>query len=71
MLFVLCGAVAGVLGALAVLRVIRTMLFETAGTDVATFIVVPALLAVSALLASYLSARRATQTDPMIAIRGE
>ena len=71
MLFVLVGAVTGVLGALATMRLIRSMLFATAATDVATFVVVTGLLAGSALLASYLSARRATLTDPMIAIRGE
>ena len=71
MKFVLAGGVVGVAGALASTRIIRTMLFQTTTTDVATFAVVPIVLGVAALSASYLSARRAAKTDPMIAIKGE
>jgi putative ABC transport system permease protein len=69
--FVLAGAVAGILGALASTRVIRSMLFDTTPTDTTTFIVVPIVLTLAAIIASYLSARRAAKTDPMVAIKGE
>jgi putative ABC transport system permease protein len=69
--FVLAGAVAGVLGAIVSARLIRAMLFETTATDATTFVAVPAVLALAALAASYLSARRAAKTDPLVAIRGE
>ena len=42
--FVLAGAVAGILGALASTRVIRSMLFDTTPTDATTFIAVPIVL---------------------------
>ncbi|HEY2375567.1 MAG TPA: ABC transporter permease [Gemmatimonadaceae bacterium] len=69
--FVFLGALVGILGAVAATRVIRTLLFATPPTDMATFVVVPTVLATAALLASYFSARRATRTDPMVAIRGD
>jgi len=71
MRFVIGGAAIGILGALASTRVIRSMLFQTTTTDVATFIVVPMVLAAAALGASYFSARRAATTDPLVAIKGE
>jgi putative ABC transport system permease protein len=52
-------------------RLIRSLLFDTAPTDVATFVVVPLVLGVVAIAASYAPARRATKIDPMIAIRAE
>ena len=69
--FVAAGAIVGVLGALAATRIIRTMLFQTTATDTMTFVAVPLLLGIAAMAASYWSARRAAQTDPMIAIKGE
>ena len=71
MRFVVAGAVIGILGALASTRLIKSMLFQTTTTDLATFLTVPIVLAVAALGASYLSARRAVRTDPLVAIRGE
>jgi hypothetical protein len=69
--FVLAGAVVGVLGALAATRMLRTMLFQTTATDLTTFVAVPLVLAIAAMSASYWSARRAAEIDPMIAIKGE
>src|SRR5437868_5954344 len=69
--FVLAGAVVGVLGALAATRILRTMLFQTTATDLTTFVAVPLVLAIAAMSASYWSARRAAEIDPMIAIKGE
>ena len=68
---ILVGAGLGLCGAIAVTRVLQSFLFEVKPTDIATFAVVSTLLAVVALLASYLPARRATKVDPMVALRYE
>ncbi|MFN2564750.1 MAG: FtsX-like permease family protein, partial [Gemmatimonadaceae bacterium] len=69
--FVIAGAVLGLVGAFLSTRLIRGMLFGTAPTDPATFVLVPLVLAVVAILASYGPARRATRVDPITAIRTE
>jgi predicted permease len=69
--FVSVGVVAGLLGAFASTRLIRAMLFDTAATDPATFIIVTIVLVAAALAATYGPARRAARTDPTIAIRAE
>jgi predicted permease len=65
------GVVLGVLGALALTRVMSTMLFGIGARDVATFAAVPLILLVTALLATYLPALRATRVDPVVALRDE
>ncbi|MGH7688304.1 MAG: FtsX-like permease family protein, partial [Gemmatimonadaceae bacterium] len=69
--FVMLGAVAGLAGALVSTRLLRAMLFQTTTTDPTTLVVVALVLAVAALVATYLPARRAAHTDPTIAIRAE
>ncbi|HEY3937597.1 MAG TPA: FtsX-like permease family protein, partial [Bryobacteraceae bacterium] len=61
----------GIVASLAISRLLSTLLFGISPTDPSTFAGVAALLAVVALLASYIPARRAIRVDPMIALRYE
>ncbi len=67
----LSGVSAGLAGALALSRVIASLLFQLSPTDPATLAAVAAGLTAVALLASYLPARRATRVDPLEALRSE
>jgi predicted permease len=61
----------GVLGALAVSRVLTTLLFGVAPSDPVTLASVALTLGGVALLASWLPARRAARVDPMVVLREE
>ena len=50
---------------------IESFLFGVSTRDVTTFVTVPCVLALVALLACYLPARRATRVDPMTALRAD
>jgi putative ABC transport system permease protein len=67
----LIGVCVGLGGALALTRFLSSMLYSIKPTDPATLLAVSLLLAVVALLASYIPARRATKVDPMVALRYE
>ena len=63
------GVAAGVAGALLLTQVMEAVLYETQPTDPATFAVVVAVLLGTALVASWLPARRASKVDPVQALR--
>jgi putative ABC transport system permease protein len=65
------GVAIGVAGAIAVTRLIESMLFKVSTTDTVTFAVVAAALVGVASLACYIPARRAIRVDPMVALRYE
>ncbi len=67
----LLGVAAGILGAAALSRVLRGILYEISPTDPATFLTVPVLLLAAAFLACALPAARAARTDPMAVLRDE
>lgn len=68
---VLPGIGLGWAGSLATTRVIRTLLFGVTPSDPLTFVFVSVMLFVVALIACSIPARRATQVDPLIALRNE
>ena len=65
------GILCGVIGAFGITRVVTSLLYNVSATDPLIFAGTAAFLAVVALLASYIPARRATGVDPMIALRAE
>jgi putative ABC transport system permease protein len=71
MSLVLIGIAIGIVGALALTRWMASLLFEVSATDPLTFAVIALLLALVAWLACWIPAWRATQVDPMVALRHE
>jgi putative ABC transport system permease protein len=71
MLLVAIGLTIGLIGALALTRLMNTLLFEVSPTDPITFGAVALCVIVAALLACYIPARRATRVDPLVALRYE
>jgi putative ABC transport system permease protein len=65
------GAAAGIVLAVALTRVMTGLLFGVSATDPATFAVITAGLALVAMIACYLPARRATAVNPVTALRNE
>jgi predicted permease len=68
---VVLGVVVGMVAAFGLTRLIASMLFGVSPWDPVTLVGVALLLSAVSLLASYIPARRATQVDPMIALRYE
>jgi putative ABC transport system permease protein len=65
------GIAIGIAGAIALTRVMTSLLFEVKPTDPETFAVVAILLAIVALAACYVPTRRAMRVDPVVALRYE
>jgi ABC-type antimicrobial peptide transport system permease subunit len=67
----LVGVILGVASALALARLLSSLLFGVKPWDPAAIIIVAFLLSAVTLLATYLPARRASRVDPMVALRYE
>ena len=69
MTLALSGVAIGLTGAFLLTRLIRSLLFGVEPTDPVTFVGISVLLALIALLASYIPAQRAARIDPMMSLR--
>ena len=67
----LIGVAIGFVGAIALTRLMRNLLFAVAPNDLMTFVISSVVLMVAALLACFIPARRATKVDPLVALRYE
>ena len=65
----IAGSIIGLIAALAATRVLRSLLFDVAPSDPPTYALVVALLALAAIVASWIPARRAARVDPAEALR--
>ncbi len=71
MLLTLSGVALGLIASIGLARLMRIVLFEVSPTDPPTFVALTLLLTGVALVACYIPARRATQVDPLVALRHE
>ena len=65
------GLGAGVLAAIPATRLMRGLLYQVGPNDPTTFIAIGVMLAVVAIVASYLPARRGTRVDPVVTLKSE
>ena len=71
LLMVAAGLTAGLLGAMALTRALRTLLFGVSTSDPLVFAGVTVMLAAVAMVAAWIPARRATRLEPVVALREE
>jgi putative ABC transport system permease protein len=71
LILAVAGTVAGIGGAIALTRLLKTLLYETSPTDISTFIAVTVLFLAIAAIACFIPARQVTEIDPLIALRQE
>ena len=71
LMLVFCGVALGLLGAFALTRLMKSLVFGVATADPLTFAIVPLVFCAVALVACWIPARRATNVDPIIALRTE
>ena len=71
MVLVVIGMVAGLVAAAALTRLMESMLFDVSATDPITYVAIAMFFAAVAFIASYIPAWRATQVDPLAALRNE
>jgi putative ABC transport system permease protein len=66
---VVAGTAAGIAGALALSGLLKGLLFGVGPRDIATYVAVPAMFGMIALIAAYIPARRAARLEPLAALR--
>jgi len=71
LLLAVLGIGIGIVGAVALAGLVKSLLFEVPPTDILTFSGVGLTLLIAAALASYLPARRAATVDPNVALRAD
>jgi putative ABC transport system permease protein len=71
MTLVAMGTILGLLGAFGLTRLMSSLLFQVSSTDPFSYAVVSVILSATAFLACFIPARRASKTDPMVALRYE
>jgi putative ABC transport system permease protein len=71
LLLAVIGVALGLAASFALTGLLTKLLFEVGPTDPPTFVLTGLTLAITALLASYLPARRASKVDPLVALKYE